>query len=89
MSQEFIVFTFPSTYHALRAEKVLKENKYDIPLAPIPRQLTSNCGEVIRVEPIFKEEIKEQLETANVKIEAVHTIKSRKKEGLLDKFFGF
>ncbi|MCK4259781.1 MAG: DUF3343 domain-containing protein [Halanaerobiales bacterium] len=89
MSKEYLVFTFPSTYHALKAEKALKEKNYKIPLAPIPRELTSNCGEVIRIDPEMKLELKLILEEANVEIEGIHLIKPREKTSLLDKFFGF
>ncbi|AZR74190.1 hypothetical protein BBF96_12755 [Anoxybacter fermentans] len=77
MSREYLVFTFPSTYHALRAEKALKENGYH------------NCGEVIRVKPEIKLEIQKILEEVGIKIEAIHLIKSQKKHILIDNFFGF
>ncbi len=89
MTKEYLVFTFPSTYHALKAEKALKKEGYEISLAPIPRELTSNCGEVIRVEPEMKSEIHDVLKKASVQIEEIHTVKPREKHSLLDKFFGF
>ena len=89
MSEEYIVFTFPSTHHALRAEKVLNQNNYNIPLAPIPRELTSNCGEVIRVKPGLKDDIIKLLQQEKVEIEDIHLIQPRQEKGLLDKFFGF
>lgn len=89
MNQEFLVVTFPSTYYALKAEKALKAIGYDIPLTPIPRELTSNCGHVLRIQPEKRDEIASILVGAGVLIEEVHTIKPREKKGLLDHFFGF
>lgn len=84
-----MVFTFPSTYHALKAEKTLREKGITVNLAPIPRELTANCGEVIKVLPEHQEQVQSILETAGVEIEGVHLIEPREKGGLLDKFFGF
>lgn len=89
MAESYIVFTFPSTYHALKAEKALKKQGQNISLSPIPRELTSNCGEVIRVTPEQQEMIHELLIAASVQIEEIHQITPREKRGLLDKFFGF
>lgn len=87
--EEYLVFTFPSTYHALKAEKVLKDLGYDLRLVPTPRQLSANCGEVIKVHPSQKLEIKEHLLSADVKIEEIHLVQERKKVSLIDKFFGY
>lgn len=86
---EYLVFTFSSTYHALKAERVLKNLGYDLKLAPIPRQLSANCGEVIKVEPNKEQEIKEHLQRADVKIDEIHLVQERKKTSLMDKFFGY
>ncbi len=87
--KEYLVFTFPSTYYALKAEKALLARGYDIPLSPLPRQLSSNCGEVIRVEPEMKVEIRDNLLAANVEIEEIHLVQEKKKTNLMDKFFGY
>lgn len=89
MTDKYWVFTFPSTYYALKAEKVLKEKGYNLSLSPIPRSLTANCVEVIRVKLEMKQTIQEVLESEGVLIEEIHLIEPREKKGLLDKFFGF
>lgn len=89
MADKYWVFTFPSTYHALKAEKVLKERGHNISLSPIPRSLNANCVEVIRVKLEMKQIIQEVLESKGVLIEGIHLIEPREKKGLLDKFFGF
>ncbi|MBC8015930.1 MAG: DUF3343 domain-containing protein [Sporomusaceae bacterium] len=37
------VITFLSVTHALRAEKILKNNKISVVLIPIPRELSGPC----------------------------------------------
>lgn len=37
------VITFPSVYHAYRAEKLLKQQGIMVELIPVPRQLTGGC----------------------------------------------
>ncbi len=37
------VITFPSVYHAYRAEKLLKQHDIMVELIPVPRQLTGGC----------------------------------------------
>ena len=35
---------FPSTYWALRGDKLLAEADMDVKLRPVPRELSSSCG---------------------------------------------
>ena len=43
MTDEFRVITFPSVWHAFRAEKALKAARITCSLIPIPRELSSSC----------------------------------------------
>lgn len=43
MAAEFWVITFPSVFHALRAEKLLKAEGIAAELIPVPRELTGSC----------------------------------------------
>lgn len=38
------VFTFPSSHHALRAEKICQEAGLPVLLIPVPREISSDCG---------------------------------------------
>lgn len=43
MSEEIRIITFPSVWHAFRAEKVLKTAGVTCALIPVPRELSSSC----------------------------------------------
>lgn len=44
MTREVTLFTFPSTYYALLAEKLVQESGLGGRLIPVPRALSSSCG---------------------------------------------
>ena len=48
MKEAYLVITFESTHHAIKAEKVLEG--LEIEIIPTPRQLNSNCGISIKAE---------------------------------------
>jgi hypothetical protein len=41
---ERLIVTFPSTYHALRAERVAKEAGVSVKMVPVPRQISADCN---------------------------------------------
>ncbi len=43
MAEEIRVITFPSVWHAFRAEKILKTAGLPCDLIPVPRELSSSC----------------------------------------------
>ncbi len=43
-----LVAIFHSIHRVMKAEKILKQERADILLIPVPRQLTSDCGLAIR-----------------------------------------
>ena len=43
MSEEIRIITFPSVWHAFRADKVLKTAGVTCALIPVPRELSSSC----------------------------------------------
>jgi hypothetical protein len=45
----YAVFLFPSVSHALKAEKILKEQGIVHKLIPVPRHISSDCGVCLRV----------------------------------------
>jgi len=51
------VAIFHSIHRVLKAEKLLKQDKVDFLLIPVPRQLTSDCGLALR----FSSEVKDAL----------------------------
>lgn len=44
MGEDRCYVLFPSTYWALRGDKLLAEAKMDVKLRPVPRELSSSCG---------------------------------------------
>ena len=52
-----LVAIFHSIHRVMKAEKILKQNKADILLIPVPRQLTSDCGLAIRLAPEARPEV--------------------------------
>lgn len=49
------VAIFHSIHRVLKAEKILKQEKHDFLLIPVPRQLTSDCGLALRFSPEAKD----------------------------------
>jgi hypothetical protein len=45
----YAVFLFPSVSHALKAEKILKEQGIVHKLIPVPRHISTDCGVCLRV----------------------------------------
>ena len=43
MAEEIRIITFPSVWHAFRAEKILKAAGLPCVLIPVPRELSSSC----------------------------------------------
>jgi hypothetical protein len=43
-----LIFGFPTSHAAVRAERGFKERGFDIELVPVPRQLSSECGFCLR-----------------------------------------
>lgn len=43
MAEEIRVLTFPSVWHAFRAEKLLKTAALSCTLIPVPREMSSSC----------------------------------------------
>ena len=43
MAEDTRIITFPSVWHAFRAEKVLKSAGLACALIPVPRELSSSC----------------------------------------------
>lgn len=44
-----MIIIFQSTHHAIKAERVLLENKIKLKIIPVPRNISSDCGMAIKV----------------------------------------
>jgi hypothetical protein len=77
VGREVTLFTFPSTYYALSAERALKEAGLQGQLIPMPRELSSLCGLALEIDTAEEEKVLPVLRSS-VKIEKkVRAIKSR------------
>lgn len=50
MCHPFTIFTFPSTYYALKAEGLVKNAGLNGRLIPVPREVSSLCGLALELE---------------------------------------
>jgi hypothetical protein len=66
------LLTFFGSYHALRAEGVLKKAGHHVRLVPGPREISPNCGVALRFAHERKEETAALLEKSAVQYEAIH-----------------
>lgn len=79
--------TFPTTYNALRAEKVLKETPYSYRMVPVPRSISSSCGTALKCSCPEIEEIKGLLIDANVEYEEIHELEEKQNNFSLKALF--
>lgn len=70
MAEEIRIITFPSVWHAFRAEKILKAAGISCSLIPVPRELSSSCqGLSAKVTETDLERALELLDTQQVMME--------------------
>ena len=62
-----LVAIFHSIHRVMQAEKLLKQQRAEILLIPVPRQLTSDCGLAIRYPEIERERVESILAGAGLK----------------------
>lgn len=51
-SNNYILFTFASTSHALKAEQLLRSHQASFLVIPTLREISSSCGLSIKIAPI-------------------------------------
>ncbi len=78
--QNFGIFTFKSTAHALIAEKLLKQDDKVFVIMPTPREITASCGLAVKIYPEDLEETRRYLENNKVAIEGIYLIDRQDKE---------
>ena len=70
MSEEIRIITFPSVWHAFRAEKVLKSAALACSLIHVPRELSSSCqGLAAKIAEADLERALTLLDTEKVQME--------------------
>lgn len=71
------LISFFGSYHAMRAETVLKRNGFAVRLIPGPKELSPNCGVALRFEYAQRDGVLSALAAKNVRIESVHVYRPR------------
>jgi len=73
------VITFFSSQHVMKAEKILKQNGFNIMLIPGPREISPNCGVALCFEYKKKAEITKILNDSKVVFESIQYYPNAKK----------
>ena len=71
---EYGVILFYTTSSAMRAEKLLAKAGYAVKLIPVPRQFSSDCGIALRFDWHQNEQVRSELDNAQVEIDSVHCL---------------
>lgn len=66
------LLTFFGSYHALRAESVLKKAGHSVRLVPGPRAISPNCGVALRFDHERRDDVAALLDRGSVQYEAIH-----------------
>lgn len=66
--------TFPTTYNAIRAEKMLSKDGYSFKMVPVPRSISSSCGTALRCSCDELDLINDYLEKCDVECEDTYKI---------------
>ena len=79
--------TFPTTYNAIRGEKILKDTPYSYRMVPVPRTISSSCGTALKCYCSELEEIRDLLIQSNVEYEETHQIEEKESNVSLQALF--
>jgi hypothetical protein len=66
------VVSFFGSYHAMRAESVLRKAGRPALLIPGPREISPNCGVALRFDYQQRQEVQELLDRSFVQYESFH-----------------
>jgi hypothetical protein len=64
--------TFYGSYHAMRAESVLRKAGFEVRLVPGPRAISPNCGVALRFDHGKRPDVQAALAEGSVQVEAIH-----------------
>lgn len=71
------LISFFGSYHAIRAETVLKRAGLAAQLIPGPKELSPNCGVALRFEYARRDEVIALLAEKKVRVDGIHAYQSR------------
>lgn len=74
--KDYGIFTFRSTSHALKAERVLKNASADFLMMPTPRDISTSCGLAVKVTYDDLNICNETLISNRVEVDGVYKVKT-------------
>ena len=74
------LISFFGSYHAIRAETVLRRGGFAVQLIPGPKELSPNCGVALRFEYDRRDAVMAVLVEKKVRIDDVHHYRPRTDE---------
>ena len=77
------VAIFHSIHRVMKAEKILKGERLEILLIPVPRQLSADCGMAIRFSAELLEPVRKALQKSGLQIAELWQLKSGEYRQLL------
>lgn len=84
-SDNYCVFTFAATAHALKAEKVLKNQKADFLVIPTLREISTSCGLSVKLSPDNLDRYFTDLINNRVVVEGIYQVAKEGKKNRIKK----
>jgi len=75
---QYAVIIVYSTSHALRLEKLFRENDIPCKLIPVPRQISSDCGVCLRISQSDIEVARQVIASLDMEIAGIHILLVKK-----------
>lgn len=83
--KDYYLFTFISTSHALKAERVLKEADAEFIMIPTLREISSSCGLSVKLAPEKRDEYQLILRDNNVAVEEIYQVQKQDARNVIRK----
>jgi hypothetical protein len=71
---EYAVILLRSTNHAVRVEKLLRDEGLLCKMIPVPRHISSDCGVCVRILAQDADAARRVVSAARVEIESIHAL---------------
>jgi hypothetical protein len=73
-SPEYAVVVVHSTSHAMRVEKLLRDEGIPCKMIPVPRHISSDCGACVRIPHGDMDAVRRAMEAGRIEVESIQTI---------------
>lgn len=74
LTHPYAVILVPSTAHALLVEDALRQAGLACKLVPVPRQVSSDCGVCVRIDPADKVKAESTCFDRGIEIDGIHEL---------------